>query len=111
MHVCQFPDTCSEKLGMSGSVPRGSGQGDLRITSSDGLVVQLYFSARTFSSDFSVLALKLFQSEERDKGERKISFPSKLIIKPYGHWASAEITTDKNTRNRAGTCNTTKQPE
>ena len=64
--------------------------------------MQLYFSARTFSSDFSVLAVKLFQSDERDKGERKkkFSFPSKLIIKRYGHWASAEITTDKNTRSR-----------
>lgn len=65
--------------------------------------MQLYFSARTFSSDFSVLAVKLFQSDERDKGERKkkhFSFPSKLIIKRYGRWASAEITTDKNTRSR-----------
>lgn len=59
-------------------------------------------STRTFSSDFSVLAVKLFQSDERDKGERKkkISFPSELIMKCYEHWASAEITADNNTRSR-----------
>ena len=34
------------------------------------------------------------------KGKKNFSFPSKLIIKCYGHWASAEITTDNNTRSR-----------
>lgn len=67
MHVCQFPDTYPEKLGMSRSLPNGSRQGDFRITSSDVLVVQLYFSARNFSADFSVLPVKLFQSDEKDK--------------------------------------------